>query len=359
MYGAPVGTRHATCVSDTSAPAAEANRHIGTAAIAPARVQHASIVGRDADGKLIRLAGLPQPLARRRVIGIELQAGVHDQLIALRTRDDERRAVGTHVPAPIGFPLFLTRTFIQRQQIRGRDMVAEQDQEILVERRRARMSPHQLKGRILLPQMALPHELAVHIEGDELPRSEQGVDQAAVRDGAGAGQVGLPVDCRQLLVGLQSILPELTSVRSMKRRDDEVHPASVSVDRSARGRITERSLQRRVRSGSADQRRMRAWAQHPSADLIGEHDPVAPDDRRRDAKASQGRLPDDVVFAAPARREPFLLGDAGPLGTSPLRPVVGIGGAGEREGTNKKRYDTSHEPPRRTLFSSPRCVSYV
>ena len=215
------------------------------------------------------------------------------------------------------------------------------------------MSPRQLKGRILLPQMALPHELAVHIEGDKLPSSEQGVPQAAVRDGAGAGQVVLPVDCRQLLVCLQLILPQPTSVRSMKRRDDEVHPASISVGRGARGRITERSLQRRVRSGSADQRRMRARPQHPSADLISEHDPVVPDDRRRDAKASQGRLPDDVVFAAPPRREPFLLRDAGPPGTSPLRPVLGIGRAGERDGNNKERYNGSHEPPRRNLFSSP------
>ena len=215
------------------------------------------------------------------------------------------------------------------------------------------MSPLQLEGRKLLPEMALPHELAVHIEGDELPRSEQGVDQVAVRDRAGAGQVSLPVDCRQLLVGLQLILPELTSVRSMKRRDDEVHPASVSVGRGARSRITERSLQRRVRSGSADQRRMRTRAQHPSTDLIREDDPVVPDDRRRDAKASQGSLPDDVVFAAPPRRQPFLLGDAGPPRTSPLRPVVGIGRAGEREGTDKKHHDSSHEPPRRTLFSSP------
>ena len=68
-------------------------------------------------------------------------------------------------------------------------VVAQQDQHVLVQRRRARVAPVDVEGRALLPQVTLPREPAVHVDGDQLAIAEPCVDKLAVGDRARRGEV--------------------------------------------------------------------------------------------------------------------------------------------------------------------------
>ena len=73
-------------------------------------------------------------------------------------------------------------------------MEADQDQQVIVERRRATVAPGDIEYRVVLADVALPDRFAVHIERRELSGAEPGVDSLAVGDRAGRGHIAFLMD---------------------------------------------------------------------------------------------------------------------------------------------------------------------
>ena len=101
---------------------------------------------------------------------------------------DERRAVGRAPLAAIRLPAVLARLLVEGKQIRSRRLVAEQDQQVAVEHRRAAVSPLDVERAVLGREVPLPDDRAGSIERDDLAGAEPGEDERAVGDRARASR---------------------------------------------------------------------------------------------------------------------------------------------------------------------------
>ena len=86
----------------------------------------------------------------------------------------------------------------------------------------------------------------------------------------------------------------------------------------------------------------------PDGNRRGDEDAVCPDDGCAVATTGQSRLPTHVLRIAPVNRRTRIDGDSRALGTSPLRPIYGAGGGGEKQPDCRKRNGT----PADNLFDS-------
>jgi hypothetical protein len=85
--------------------------------------------------RLTRTAGVPQQRARRRIVRVDPFGRVDDELVVAGGRDDEGGTVGDTSVAAVRLPSLLSRAGIEREQIRVRLVIAEEDQEAAVEDR--------------------------------------------------------------------------------------------------------------------------------------------------------------------------------------------------------------------------------
>src|SRR5262249_1577676 len=155
--------------------------------------------------------------------------GVHDELVARGARDHDRRGVGDRALLALRLPDLLARQLVDREEVRRRLVVAEQGQEVAVERRRAAVAPVDGAGRAVLREVAVRARLAVRVEGDELAVAEPGVHASAVGDGARAREVVLLVDGRKLALGLEPVLPRAAAVLAVEGFDEKDGPAALGL----------------------------------------------------------------------------------------------------------------------------------
>ncbi len=200
-------------------------------------------------------------------------------------------------------------------------MITLQDQRVAVQGGRTGGAPLQIEGRVLLAQVPLPQRLALHVEGDDLPGAEPGINPLAIAHRAGAGEVVLVVHRVLRILGRELVLPKQAAGGAIERRHGEHH------DRIGGGaRAAERLLDSLIGSGTARQRRVHAALPHAPADLVRHEDAIANHDRRRHAQAPQLRLPGDVVGVGPGSRQRPAPGYPGAVGPAPVRPVAGFAG---------------------------------
>ena len=161
-------------------------------------------------------------------------------------------------------------------------MIAEQNEQVLIERRRAGVAPIDLERRDLFAEVTLPHEPPVHVERDELARAEPGEHRLPIGDRAGARKIVFLVHASQRPHRLDAVLPEPASIGAMKRLDDE--DGAIGGGRATGG---QRALAGRSRVRALHKPRMIARFSHAGADLRRHEDAFAGHDRRRHAEAAQ------------------------------------------------------------------------
>src|SRR5262249_24936330 len=176
------------------AASARAHRYVGSAAVPAAQVEDAIVVRRDWDREAVGLAGLLEQRAGLRVVRVYSRRGVDHELVARGACDHDGRGVGDGALRALRPPDLLARQLVDREEVRRRLVVAEQDQEVAVVRGRAAMAPVDLERREVLREVALPERLALRVEGHELAVAEPGAHAAAAGAGARARADALLVD---------------------------------------------------------------------------------------------------------------------------------------------------------------------
>ena len=334
------------------AASARAQREVRAVAISAGHVDEAVVKHRRRDRRLTRGVRKPQQGAGGRIVPVDALARVDEELVAARGRDDQRRAVRGTTLAAVCLPPLLTRARVERDHVRRRLVIAEQDQQVPVEHRRAAVSPVDVERRVLFAEMLRPHDTATHVEGHELTGAEPGEDTLAVGDGCRRRQVVLLVERGKRPSRLEAVLPEAAALRSIEGFDDE-HDGGGGVGWLCAA-AANRSLARDQRGIITRQHRVRAAAQGQPPDLRRDEDLIAPDDRRRRSKATERGAPRHVLALAPCRREIGFGRDAMPGRPAPLRPVRRHRRAaeqdGERDQSTPHRSAYQHipsEPPRR------------
>ncbi len=230
------------------------------------------------------------------------------------------------VVAAVRLPLLLAGARVERQQVRVRHVVAQQDKEIAVQRRRAAVSPSRLERRVLVAEVPRPDDAALHIERQNLAVAEPGVDALAIGQRRRRGQVVLLVELGQQSSGFGSILPQPLAVGPPERLDDEPHlaPGAAIGSGRFRARSADGPLVLGERTVIAGQPRVRlATSQRDAADLRRDEHAVAPHDGRGGAESRQRSSPGDVLVCAPRRRQVRLGRHAEARRPAPLRPVLG------------------------------------
>src|SRR6185503_548534 len=100
--------------------------------------------------------------------------------------------------------------------IRGRGMVAEQQERVAVDDGRAAVAPLKVERRDLLTQMPLPDRLAVDAHRDDLSRAEPRVDERAIARRARRRQVVLVVYRCERTFRFDAMFPQLMTVAVRK-----------------------------------------------------------------------------------------------------------------------------------------------
>ena len=218
---------------------------------------------------------MPEERSGLRVVGIDALGRVDDELGAERAFDDERRAVGRASLAAVRLPAVLARLLVDGQQVRARRLIAEQDQQVAVEHRRAAVSPLNVERAVLLRQVPLPDDRAGAIERDDLSGAEPGEHQRAVGDRARRREVVLVVHRRQRAGRLDPSLPDALAVGAAERLDDEEGLGRIG---ARRGVHAERALALGGGVGALHQARMVALAPDARADLRGDIHAIAAHD---------------------------------------------------------------------------------
>ena len=231
-------------------------------------------------------------------------------------------------------------------------MVGQQEERVLEQRGRAAVAPDHVERRDLGPQVPLPHQLAVHVERDDLARAEPGVDHLPVGDRARRREVVLVVHAGQRARRLEPVFPQALAVGAVEGFDEEegaVVAAALRVERPLAGG---RGVPALHEAG------MVARRADAAADLRRHDDAVAADDRRRHAKPRERRLPRDVLGGAPLLRQLRLRRRPGARRTTPRRPV----GRAHRHRREHRQHrfqgeERSCAPPRRDRLQSCRHAS--
>ena len=242
-----------------------------------------------------------------------------------RARGHERRRRPGHRGRPLRLPHRLAGLGVERGDERrlAAVLVALQDDQVLVEHRRARRAHAQ---RLDVADVDLPQQLAGEVVGEDALGAEVGEDPGAVGDrrrrGVAAPLVPAVVD--RPLVG--HLLPAHRAGVE-RQRDHLVGVLPVGAQRvgvhELRGRLAGVLLEQVDRGLGARQRL--------AFDRRRQKDVVAPDDWRRVAEPGNGGLPRDVGRRAPGRRQRRLVRDALAVRAAELRPVSGLDGGAEGE----------------------------
>jgi hypothetical protein len=175
--------------------------------------------------------------------------------------------VGGTTIAAVYLPAIFSRSCIDRQQVRIRQVIAEKNDEVAEEDRRTSVTPERPEGRELYTQVTRPDEAPFHVEGDDLTVAEPGVHALAVGDRRRGSEIVFLVDFRQRPGCLRSMLPQPAAVLAAECFHDQPHVAG---RRSARvgPAPTNRMLALRERPLISGQLGMRVSAsQCRSADL--------------------------------------------------------------------------------------------
>ena|SRR5438067_9700871 len=159
---------------------------------------------------------MPQRTPGARIERVDTLARVHDQFLALWPANYHRRAVRNSGLPAIHLPTLFTSALVERNQIRQRSMIAEQNEQVFIQRRRAAVSPIIQKRPVFLAEVSLPEFLALHVKSDNLPVAEPRVDPLAVCDRRRRGEIMLFVICRPLARRGSAILPQPLTVRTAK-----------------------------------------------------------------------------------------------------------------------------------------------
>ena len=300
--------------------------------------------------RLAWCARVPQQRARCRIVHVNPLGGIDEELVPSRSAHDQRRAMRDTVVAAIGLPLLLAGARVERQQVRVRHVVAQQDQEIAVQRGRAAVSPSGLERRVLVAEVPRPDDAALHVERQNLAVAEPGVDALAIGQRRRGGQVVLLVELGQQSSGFGSILPQPLAVGPPERLDDEPHLAPGAAVGSVRfrARSAYRPLVLGERTVIAGKPRMcLAASQRGAADLRRDEDTVGPHDGRRGAESRERSAPGDVLVCAPRRRQIRLGRHAEARRPAPLRPVLGreLGRLDEPHGKRQARACDGRKAP--------------
>ena len=86
------------------------------------------------------------------------------------------------------------------------------------------MPPVDFERRDLLTEMALPDELALHVEHHELPGAEPRIHELSVADRARGSQVVFVVHSGERSDGFEAVLPQTTPTDSVERFHEEEGP---------------------------------------------------------------------------------------------------------------------------------------
>ena len=140
--------------------ASQPDGHIGSVPMwARARVRDAIVIRGERHRELVGLARVPQPLAGLGLVGVDPFARVDDQLVALGTRNDGRRAVRAQAFLTVDLPPLHPGDLVQGQQVGRFLVIAQKDEGVLVEDGRAAVPPDDVEGGDLFSKMPLPHDL--------------------------------------------------------------------------------------------------------------------------------------------------------------------------------------------------------
>ena len=301
------------------------DRQVRTAVVAATGVDDPAGRDRHRDRHLAVAAGIPEVLSRVRIVGVDARVRVDDELMALAATDQERRRVRAQALAALGLPDLLARAAVQGQQVSRRIVVALEDEEVLIDERRAAVPPEHLEGGVLAREAPLPDRPAVERHRQELARPEPAVEPLAVGHRARRREVVEHVDRRQRRLGLHALLPLDLPVGPAKALDHEGHRTVVLRDRplvARRGRIDD-----------------------SVSNLRRDEDPVPEHDRRRHPAPREPRLPGDVLRRAPPQRKPRLGRDPVCLRAAPLGPVLGKrrGEGGEQGASCDREQRRAHD----------------
>ena len=139
----------------------------------------------------------------------------------------ERCRVGARPFAAIDLPTLLSRGLVQGQQVAPGLMVAEEEQQPVVEDRRAAVPPADVEGGVILPEVPLPEESTARGEGDELAGPKPGIHGLAIGHRAGAGEIVLAVERWGAARPRHAVLPQQPAVGAVKGLNHERHARSV------------------------------------------------------------------------------------------------------------------------------------
>src|SRR5262245_45233375 len=311
------------------AAAARAHGEERAAPVPATRVEDAVVERRHRDGEAVALAGPPQEPACLGVVGVDPRGRVHDHLVALRSAHDGGRAVRDRARRPLDLEALLAGRGIEGEEVRPRLVVAQQVEDLAVERGRAAVAPVDLEGTVLAAEVALPDELALDVERHELPVSEPRVHAAAVGDRARAREVVLLVHLGQLALGRETVLPETAAVRARERLDEELDARCLP---RIRGAGSQRLLV--LRFVTAGERRVGPRLEAAPARLRSHEHAVVHHDGRRDAETAELGFPCDAL-RVPANREGGVTRGRVARRAAPLWPVRSVTrgdrGQGEQE----------------------------
>jgi hypothetical protein len=100
-------------------------------------------------------------------------------------------------------------------------VIAQQDQQILVEHRGTAVPPVDVERRVLFSEMLRPHDATAHVERHDLTGAEPGEQVLAARDRRRSCKVVLFVEIGKRAARLEPVLPDSTAVRPVDGFDHE------------------------------------------------------------------------------------------------------------------------------------------
>jgi len=180
-------------------------------------------------------------------------------------------------------------------------MVAQQDQQILVQDRGAAVTPVDVERRVLLSEVLRPHDATAHVERCELSCAEPDEQPLSVGDRCRRGEIVLLVQVGERSLRIDSKFPEAPAIGTVEGLHDQSD--AVGVRARLLALAADRALPRDQGRIVAGEHRMRPSFQTRPPGLRRHEHLVAPDDRRRRPEAAKRCAPRDVLARAPRGRK--------------------------------------------------------
>src|SRR5215211_1183975 len=110
---------------------------------------------------------MPEKRTAPAVVGVETLGRVHDHFGAEGAFDHQRCAVRRPALTAVRLPPILAGRLVNCEQIRAGRLIAEQDQEIAMQYRRAAVPPLNVERAVLFREVSLPNDYTAAIERDD------------------------------------------------------------------------------------------------------------------------------------------------------------------------------------------------